>query len=42
MTTMLQRMRELALQASSGTTDVKDRTYLNKEYQALYQEIAES
>ena len=39
MTTMLQRMRELALQASSGTTDVKDRTNLNKEYQALYQEI---
>ena len=39
METMLQRMRELALQASSGTTDVKDRTYLNKEYQALYQEI---
>ena len=39
MTTMLQRMRELALQASSGTTDVKDRTYLNKEYQALYAEI---
>ena len=39
METMLQRMRELALQASSGTTDVKDRTYLNKEYQALYAEI---
>ena len=39
MTTILQRMRELALQASSGTTDVKDRTNLNKEYQALYQEI---
>ena len=39
METMLQRMRELALQASSGTTDVKDRTNLNKEYQALYQEI---
>jgi len=38
-TTMLQRMRELALQASSGTTDVKDRTYINKEYQALYEEI---
>ncbi len=38
-TTMLQRMRELALQASSGTTDVKDRTYINKEYQALYGEI---
>jgi len=39
METMLQRMRELALQASSGTTDVKDRTNLNKEYQALYEEI---
>ena len=38
-TTMLQRMRELALQASSGTTDVNDRTYINKEYQALYEEI---
>ena len=38
-TTMLQRMRELALQASSGTTDVNDRTYINKEYQALYDEI---
>jgi len=32
-------MRELALEASNGTTDVKDRTYLNKEYQALRDEI---
>ena len=39
MTNMLQRMRELALQAANGTTDVKDRTYLNQEYQALYAEI---
>jgi flagellin len=39
MTNMLQRMRELALQAANGTTDVSDRTYLNQEYQALYAEI---
>ena len=39
MTNMLQRMRELALQAANGTADVKDRTYLNQEYQALYAEI---
>ena len=39
MTNMLQRMRELALQASNGTTDVNDRSYLNSEYQALYAEI---
>ena len=38
-TNMLQRMRELALEASNGTTDVKDRTYMNKEYQALAAEI---
>jgi len=38
-TNMLQRMRELALEASNGTTDVNDRTYLNKEYQALRDEI---
>ena len=38
-TNMLQRMRELALESSNGTTDVKDRTYLNKEYQALAAEI---
>jgi len=39
MSNMLQRMRELALQAANGTTDVKDRTYLNQEYQALALEI---
>lgn len=39
-TNMLQRMRELALQASNGTTDVKDRSYMNKEYQELVKEIA--
>ena len=39
MENMLQRMRELALQASNGTTDVKDRTYLDSEYKALYAEI---
>ena len=38
-TNMLQRMRELALESSNGTTDVKDRTYMNKEYQALADEI---
>jgi len=38
-TNMLQRMRELALESSNGTTDVKDRTYMNKEYQALRDEI---
>ena len=38
-TTMLQRMRELALQAANGTADSKDRTYLNQEYQALAAEI---
>ena len=39
METMLQRMRELALQASNGTTDVNDRSYLDSEYKALYAEI---
>jgi flagellin len=38
-TNMLQRMRELALEASNGTTDVNDRTYMNKEYAALLAEI---
>ena len=38
-TNMLQRMRELALQAANGTADSKDRTYLNQEYQALAAEI---
>jgi len=39
MTNLLQRMRELALQAANGTTDAADRSYLNKEYQNLYTEI---
>ena len=36
---MLQRMRELALQASNGTTTSDDRDYLNKEYENLIAEI---
>ena len=36
---MLQRMRELALQASTGTTDVADRNYMNLEYHNLISEI---
>ena len=36
---MLQRMRELALQASNGTTTSADRDYLNTEYQNLIGEI---
>ena len=36
---MLQRMRELALQASNGTTTSADRAYLNTEYQNLIGEI---
>ena len=38
-TAMLQRMRELAIQSGTGTTDVSDRTYLNQEYVALRSEI---
>ena len=38
-TAMLQRMRELAIQAGTGTTDVADRSYLNNEYTALRSEI---
>lgn len=38
-TNMLQRMRELALQAANGTTTVSDRNYLNTEYQNLQSEI---
>ncbi len=38
-TNMLQRMRELALQASNGTTTEADRDYLNAEYQNLVSEI---
>ena len=38
-TNMLQRMRELALQASNGTTASADRSYLNSEYGNLITEI---
>jgi len=38
-TNMLQRMRELALQAGTGTTTSADRDYLNQEYKNLILEI---
>ena len=38
-TNMLQRMRELAVQASNGTTTEDDRNYLNAEYANLAAEI---
>jgi flagellin len=38
-TAMLQRMRELAVQAGTGTTAVADRTYLQSEFTALRTEI---
>ena len=38
-TAMLQRMRELSVQAGTGTTDSADRTYLNSEFVALRNEI---
>lgn len=38
-TAMLQRMRELALQAGTGTTDSSDRSYLNQEFISLREEI---
>ena len=38
-TNMLQRMRELALQASNGTTTSADRNYLSSEYTSLISEI---
>ena len=38
-TNMLQRMRELALQSSNGTTTDADRNYLNAEYANLLTEI---
>jgi len=38
-TSMLQRMRELAVQAGTGTTDSSDRIYLNAEFKALRTEI---
>lgn len=36
---MLQRMRELGVQAATGTTDSADRTYLQSEFAALRSEI---
>ena len=36
---MLQRMRELAVQSGTGTTDSADRAYLNSEFVALRSEI---
>jgi len=38
-TAMLQRMRELALQSGTGTTDSSDRSYLNAEFTALRAEV---
>ena len=38
-TSMMQRMRELAVQAGTGTTSAADRTYMNSEYVALREEI---
>lgn len=38
-TSMLQRMRELAVQAGTGTTSTEDRDYLNDEYTHLLAEI---
>ena len=38
-TAMLQRMRELAVQAGTGTTSTEDRDYLNQEYTHLLAEI---
>ena len=37
--TMLQRMRELAVQSGTGTTSAADRTYMNSEFVALREEI---
>ena len=39
-TAMLQRIRELALQSGTGTTDSSDRSYLNAEFQELLLEIS--
>lgn len=38
-TAMLQRIRELALQSGTGTTDASDRSYLNEEFGHLLAEI---
>ena len=39
LTNMVQRMRELAVQASNDTNNASDRTYLNLEFQALTSQI---
>ena len=39
-TNMLQRLRELAVQASNGTVTAEDRDYIDLEYQALNKEIS--
>ncbi len=39
MTAMLQRVRQLAIQSGTGTTDSSDRAYLNSEMQELLKEI---
>ena len=39
MTAMLQRVRQLAVQSGTGTTDSSDRAYLNSEMQELMTEI---
>ncbi len=39
MTAMLQRVRQLAIQSGTGTTDSSDRGYLNSEMQELLKEI---
>jgi flagellin len=38
-TAMLQRVRELGVQAGTGTTSTQDRDYLNQEYTHLLAEI---
>ena len=38
-TSMMQRMRELAVQSGTGTTSAADRTYMNSEFVALREEI---
>ncbi len=37
-TSLLQRMRELALQSANGTISQQDRQYLNSEFQEIYKE----
>ena len=41
-TAMMQRMRELAVQAGTGTTSAADRTYMNSEFVALVKRLIAS